>query len=171
MPAASELLKEYSREQKIEEASMPNLIQMSLLPDTKVEEELPYPVRWAQDQGFDPCELPRFRQGRVWHNTRFEYPSLREARQKNSKVFVDHVPGWVYPIYVEAKGVFGAENIRVYSPDPDHFIEASRIECSWLFTQPYLKDPMLIATWREGDKTWHFRLAIWGIGDDLSAKG
>lgn len=114
------------------------------------------PADWALARGYEPCTPPS-----QWHwvplrmEPKERRRRLRQYFTRQVITFKAPIPTFVWERIREALPIFGPKNLRIYAPDPELF-----------GTVVPLRDPMLIACW--GDR--YFRLAVWGLAQELRNK-
>ena len=125
----------------------------------------------AFDAGFEPCTPPDWYCGAYgkeviyWHNevfprkrTPLEETALKLNPNRGFEIWQYRgvVPPEIQPKWQLAKSIFGAQEIRIYSPDVRDFIVARVIT-----------DPIMIGRVVSEDTAYYFRIGHWDLENDF----
>lgn len=123
----------------------------------------------AIDADFEPCTPPNWLCGTIephepvrygYTQPKDSFPQLDGKTNRNIKQFIGLVPASAMEKWIIAKPIFGAENIRVYSPHKEDFKSTPRI---------VYRDPIMIGRIMHNGEAKFFRIAQWDLAKDLAA--
>lgn len=121
----------------------------------------------ALDANFEPCTPPPWLCGTIepqapsyYSQPKDTFPQLDGKGSRNMKQFIGLVPADAMQKWILAKPIFGAENIRVYSPHKEDFKTTPRI---------VYRDPIMIGRIMHNGEAKFFRIAQWDLAKDLAA--
>lgn len=124
-------------------------IDAEIRPDSK--------LLWLAEHSAEPCTPPEgWRQGWL---ARPQIQAFSRNGHPTPFLYVGPIPSEVQTLAHAAIQVFGAMDVSIYTPDPSHL---QAIPVSTL-----RRDPMLVVWYKDRN----YRLALWGVAEDLKVGG